>query len=122
MTQFPKRMVEQEQQLRLKLGSNLTSSFPISIPIFHTTPKMDLTTEEGVKQYLRSNLYSSCRKVERLPEGFGGFVFRAHNDEKEQPSSVIFKHVEPYAARAQSWKLDQSRLVCSEGLLSKMPS
>lgn len=73
---------------------------------------MELTTESGVKQYLQSNLYSSCQHVERLPEGFGGFVFRAHiESDGAGPSTVIFKHVEPYAARSPQWKLEQVRLV-----------
>ncbi|KAK4507156.1 hypothetical protein PRZ48_000890 [Zasmidium cellare] len=71
---------------------------------------MDLTTEEGVKQYLKSKLYPSCSHVERLPEGFGGFVFRAHIGNDEGPSTVIFKHVEGYAARSPQWKLEQVRL------------
>lgn len=72
---------------------------------------MDLTTEEGVQEYLKSQLYPSCHQVERLPEGFGGFVFRAHVGEDGGPSSVIFKHVKPYAARSPQWKLEQVRLV-----------
>ncbi|KAF2173269.1 hypothetical protein M409DRAFT_17212 [Zasmidium cellare ATCC 36951] len=72
---------------------------------------MDLTTDSGVKQYLRSNLYPSCHHVERLPEGFGGFVFRAHIEgDGAGPSTMIFKHVEPYAARSPQWKLEQVRL------------
>lgn len=79
---------------------------------------MDLTTEQGVQKYLRSKLYPSCHRVERLPEGFGGFVFRAHLEEDAGPSSVILKHVEPYAARSPQWKLEQVRLVRRISLLS----
>lgn len=73
---------------------------------------MDLTTDEGIQSYLTTTpgLYPTCHKIDRLPEGFGGFVYRAHLGESSSPSSVIVKHVQPYAARAQSWKLDQTRL------------
>lgn len=73
---------------------------------------MDLTTDQGIKSYLTTTpgLYPTCHKIDRLPEGFGGFVYRAHLGESSSSSSVIVKHVQPNAARAQAWKLDQTRL------------
>lgn len=73
----------------------------------------DLTTEEGISTYLHNSDLSFCPKVtrvERLAEAFAGFVFRVCVEGAVQ-KSVIVKHVEGYAARAQSWKLDQSRMV-----------
>lgn len=115
MTQLPKRQFESQTRsgvssLSSQLGVNFTL-FPLSTKSPRTTPTMDLTTEEGIQQYLRSNHYPSCQHIERLPEGFGGFVFRAHIENDGKPSTIIVKHVEPYAARSTSWKLDQSRLV-----------
>ena len=46
----------------------------------------------------------------RLQGGSGGFVYRAQLEDVDPPS-IIVKHVEGYAARAQQWKLDTNRLV-----------
>ncbi|KAK5175383.1 uncharacterized protein LTR77_000522 [Saxophila tyrrhenica] len=72
----------------------------------------DLTTEDGILTWLHKSEYdegSEVTTVERLPEGFGGFVYRAHLQDAAR-ASVIVKHAEGYAARAQHWKLDQSRM------------
>ncbi|KXT07464.1 hypothetical protein AC578_566 [Pseudocercospora eumusae] len=70
---------------------------------------MDLTREDEVKLYLEANGYASCFMVERLSEGFSGFVFRAH--QQAEPQTLIVKHVEPWAARAKQYKLDQNRML-----------
>jgi hypothetical protein len=70
----------------------------------------DYTTEAGIQAYLISALYPLCDKVERLSEGFSGFVFRAHQNDESLPPTVVIKHVEPYAARMQQWKIDQNRM------------
>ena len=72
---------------------------------------MDLTREDEVKLYLEGKGYASCFKVERLTEGFSGFVFRAH--QQAEPRTMIVKHVEGWAARARQYKLDQNRMVNS---------
>lgn len=72
-----------------------------------------LTTPEGIKVYLQehySHFFSHITTVERLPEGFSGFVFRVHHSGAETPT-VIVKHAEGYAARAPSWPLHPSRMV-----------
>lgn len=38
---------------------------------------MDLTTPEGIQEYLQSRGYPLCDSVVRLAEGFSGFVYRA---------------------------------------------
>jgi len=37
---------------------------------------IDLTSTTGIQQYLHENGYK-CESVERLAEGFSGFVYRA---------------------------------------------
>ncbi|KAK3711531.1 hypothetical protein LTR37_009522 [Vermiconidia calcicola] len=72
----------------------------------------DLTTEDGVLSWLQSSTFPQGKKVtkvKRLTEGASGFVYRAFLEDASQPS-VIVKHVESYAARAQNWKLDQNRI------------
>ena len=74
---------------------------------------IDLTSEEGISTYLRNSNLWFCPKVkgvERLSEGFTGFVFRVYVDGLVH-SSIIIKHAASYAARAPLWKLDQSRMV-----------
>jgi hypothetical protein len=39
-------------------------------------PPIDLTSTTGVQRYLHDNGYK-CDSVERLAEGFSGFVYRA---------------------------------------------
>jgi hypothetical protein len=39
-------------------------------------PPIDLTSTVGIQQYLYENGYT-CDTVERLAEGFSGFVYRA---------------------------------------------
>jgi hypothetical protein len=39
-------------------------------------PAIDLTSTTGIQQYLHDNGYT-CDFVERLAEGFSGFVYRA---------------------------------------------
>jgi hypothetical protein len=39
-------------------------------------PPTDLTSASGIQQYLNDNGYA-CNSVERLAEGFSGFVYRA---------------------------------------------
>ena len=54
-------------------------------------PHHDLTSPEGVQNYLRTHGYSSCGSVERLAGGSSGFVYRARFDEandREQLSRV----------------------------------
>lgn len=73
----------------------------------------DLTTEDGVLSWLQSSTFAEGKnvtKVQRLTEGACGFVYRAYLEGTSR-SSVIIKHVESYAARAQNWKLDQNRIV-----------
>ncbi|KAI9659368.1 MAG: hypothetical protein M1821_001626 [Bathelium mastoideum] len=70
----------------------------------------DLTTEEGVLRYLCKRFYPTCSKVERLSDGFSGFVYRANLASTKQSTSIIVKHFESYAARAPTWKLDPVRL------------
>ncbi|KAF2235721.1 hypothetical protein EV356DRAFT_575535 [Viridothelium virens] len=70
----------------------------------------DLITEEGVSQFLLEGRYPSCSRVKRLPGGVGGFVYRAEPDPNSKIPSVIVKHVQPFAARLPSWKLDPARL------------
>jgi hypothetical protein len=73
----------------------------------------DLTSEVGMLQWLKHSAYEEVRSalsVERLPGGAAGFVYRAHLLASARPS-VIVKHAESYAARAQHWKLDQTRMV-----------
>lgn len=73
----------------------------------------DLTTEDGILDWLRSSEYGegkSVTSVERLPGGASGFVYRGTLQNAFR-ASVIVKHVENYAARAQHWKLDPSRMV-----------
>ena len=73
----------------------------------------DLTTEEGILSYLHRGIYAPSKnatKAERLPEGFGGFVYRVHLQGSEPPT-IIVKHAEGYASRAPQWKLDTSRMV-----------
>ncbi|KAK3711366.1 hypothetical protein LTR37_009746 [Vermiconidia calcicola] len=72
----------------------------------------DLTTEDGVLSWLQSSTFAEGKnvtKVQRLTEGACGFVYRAYLEGTSR-SSVIIKHVESYAARAQNWKLDQNRI------------
>ncbi|EME88214.1 uncharacterized protein MYCFIDRAFT_169875 [Pseudocercospora fijiensis CIRAD86] len=76
----------------------------------------DLTIwEDEVKLYLEAKGYASCFMVERLTEGFSGFVFRAH--QQAEPQTMIIKHVEGWAARAKQYKLDQSRMLFEEKAL-----
>jgi hypothetical protein len=37
----------------------------------------DLTSSIGIQSYLQTHGYPSCVSVERLAEGWSGFVFRA---------------------------------------------
>lgn len=39
-------------------------------------PPIGLTSTAGIQQYLRDHSYT-CDSVERLAEGFSGFVYRA---------------------------------------------
>ena len=73
----------------------------------------DLTTEDGITAYLQTGIFSQVKnvtKAERLPEGFGGFVYRVYLQDSEW-STVIVKHAEGYAARAPQWKLNTNRMV-----------
>jgi hypothetical protein len=73
----------------------------------------DLTTEEGILSYLQSGIYAEAKHVmsaHRLQGGASGFVYRAQLEDADL-SSIIVKHVEGYAARAQQWKLDTNRMV-----------
>lgn len=78
---------------------------------------LDLTTEHGMLAYLQSGRYPACTNasnVKRLPEGFGGFVYRAYIESSEKENvvpTVIVKHAEGYAARSPQWKMDQNRMV-----------
>ena len=75
--------------------------------------KFDLTTEDGLLQWLHKSNYEEgthAIKVERLLGGAAGFVYRAHLEDVAS-KSIIVKHAEPYAARAQHFKLDQNRMV-----------
>ena len=74
--------------------------------------QIDLTTEDGILFYLQSGKYgpaTNATKAERLMEGAAGFVYRVHLKDSEWPT-VIVKHAEAYAARAQHWKLDTNRM------------
>ena len=62
-------------------------------------------------RFLKETLFPALLKVERLPEGFGGFVYRAHVNSHDEHETVIIKHVEDYAARSPSWKLSPARMV-----------
>ena len=73
----------------------------------------DLTTEEGILAYLndhKDSTWPQITHVKRHIEGSSGFVFRAYTADPKLPS-IIVKHVQGYAARAQQWKLAQDRLV-----------
>lgn len=39
--------------------------------------KHDLTSSDGIQSYLQTHGYPSCFSVERLAEGWSGFVYRA---------------------------------------------
>ena len=82
--------------------------------------RQDLTTEDGMLAYLRSDQCPGCTNVtnvERLPEGSASFVYCTYIENSEWKNigaSIIVKHVEGYLARRQEWKLDQNRMVqCS---------
>lgn len=75
--------------------------------------KSDLTTADGMKQWLLNSDFEQGRlvtNVERLSGGATGYVYRAHLPE-QACKSVVVKHAEAYAARAQHFKLDQNRMV-----------
>jgi len=46
------------------------------LPPINIMPQFDLTSPPGIQQYLDRNGYK-CDFVERLAEGFSGFVYRA---------------------------------------------
>ncbi|KAM0709734.1 hypothetical protein Q7P35_003774 [Cladosporium inversicolor] len=72
----------------------------------------DLTSPDGVKGYLQTNGYPSCVSVDQLSGGSSGFTFRAHLRKSDsQPSSIVVKHVENYAARLPDFKIGQQRMV-----------
>jgi hypothetical protein len=39
--------------------------------------ELHLTSSDGIQSYLQTHGYPSCVSVERLAEGWSGFVFRA---------------------------------------------
>lgn len=73
----------------------------------------DLTSEDGIVEYLKSGIYTDAQhpvKAAELEGGSGGFVYRVELENSDQPT-IIVKHAEGYAARAQQWKLDTNRMV-----------
>ncbi|GAB7322023.1 hypothetical protein MBLNU13_g03076t2 [Cladosporium sp. NU13] len=70
----------------------------------------DLATSDGVQSYLQTHGYPTCISVERLAEGWSGFVYRAQFREGNNPS-VIIKHVENFAARLPEFQIGQDRMV-----------
>lgn len=82
----------------------------------------DLTTEDGVREYLQQGLYPTCHRVERLSDGVSGFVYRAWQQASTEPATFIVKHVEGYAARSQNWKLDQHRMVGGQRDCARVPT
>ncbi|KAG8623624.1 hypothetical protein KVT40_008600 [Elsinoe batatas] len=79
---------------------------------------MDLTTEEGVVSWLTSTLGVSCRSAIRLAEGYCSYVYRAT---MADDTSLIVKHVKPFAARAQHLALDPDRLTYEHAFLLHIP-
>jgi hypothetical protein len=96
---------------------------------FTMAQQCDLTSSIGTKSYLQTYGCPSCISVERLVEGWSGFVYcaqlleepgRQHSktDQEDvhplkltEPSSIIVKHVEGYAARLPGFKIGQERIV-----------
>ncbi|KAF2724120.1 kinase-like protein [Polychaeton citri CBS 116435] len=79
----------------------------------------DLTAESEICRYLNDHhsAYGRVDRIERLLEGFAGFVYRVHlnidalvADSKGGLHSIIVKHAEPYAARAKQWEMDPNRM------------
>jgi hypothetical protein len=54
----------------------------------------DLTSPEGVQNYLRTHGYSSRGSVERLAGGSSGFVYRARFDEANDRGQLSRMDVE----------------------------
>jgi len=44
--------------------------------------RYDLTSSNGIQSYLKTHGYPSCISVERLAEGWSGFVYRAQLGEE----------------------------------------
>ncbi|KAF2221487.1 kinase-like domain-containing protein [Elsinoe ampelina] len=79
---------------------------------------MDLTTEEGVAPWLTNTLGLPCRGASRLAEGYCSYVYRAT---MADDTSLIVKHVKPFAARAQHLALDPDRLTYEHAFLLHTP-
>lgn len=74
----------------------------------------DLTTESGVLHYLKVGLFPDSVKATRLQEGVSAFVYRIDTEPLHDGTvSFIVKHVQDYAARSTSYKLEPSRIVSS---------
>ncbi|KAF4553959.1 Hypothetical protein D9617_5g068340 [Elsinoe fawcettii] len=78
---------------------------------------MDLTTEQAAADWLSKELGKPCQRTTRLTEGYGSFLYRA---ELEDNSTVIVKHVQPFAARSQQFALDPERLTYEHAFLTEV--